>query len=288
MSVDPGDVVGEAPPVGKPGPRRAGSGCGRGCLLVGGAVVLFLLVGVVGVGLPYTYWHHLGHVQAFEGPDRVVLFVEVERAMNRPGLFPGAYPYNFAAALWRIDVFPDGRVERTFLRLDVDDDVTLNTNLYAVVRLADGFYLVRMFGEGAPRPAYRLGPEGILWLPPKEAIRPTGEDVLEASQDPFDLSKVDAVSLRRGWRRFNRDRGGGPYLLSGSDPIDSTRHGVRLRHLPQWFHEEEPESLVAESLSPTDRWARTLIEVDTRRWKSYREPGDRAYVLTKYAASPAR
>jgi hypothetical protein len=288
MSIDPGDVVGEAPPAGKPGPGAAGSGCGRGCLLVGGAVVLFLLVGVLGLGLPYTYWHRLAEVQAFEGPDRVVLFVEVQRAMNRPGLFPGAYAYDLAAALWRIDVFPDGRVERTPFRLDdVGDDITLNTNLYTVVRLAEGFYLVERWREGRPRPVYRLGPEGIRWLPSKEVIRATGQDVLEASSDPFDLSKVDAISLRRGWRRLNRERGGGPYLRLGSDPIDSARHGLRLWHLPRWWDWDEPESLVAESSSPTDHWTRTLIEVDTRRWKSYREPGDRAYVLSKYAASPA-
>ncbi len=286
MTVDPGDIVGETCPAGKPRRPSTAWGCARGCLLAGGAVLLFLLVGVLGLGFPYTYWHGLGHVQAFEGPDRVVLFVEVERGMNRPGLFPGAYPYLFAAAIGRIDVFLDGRVERTTFRLDVDDDVTVNTNLYVVVRLADGFYLERMFGRHAPTPAYKLEPDGTLSLPSKEAVRTAGPDVIPASNDPFDLSRVDAISLRNGWHRLH-DEHGRPYRLLALDPIESTRLGIRLGHLPRWPREDEPESLVAESLSPADPWTRTLIEVDTRRWKSYREPSDRAYLRAKYAASPA-
>jgi hypothetical protein len=242
---------------------------------------------VAGLGLPYTYWHRLAYVQVFEGPDRVILFVEVAREMDRPGLFPGAYPYHFAAALLRIDVFPDGRVERTNLGFDCDDGLTFNTNLYALARLADGFYLVKMFGEGAPKPAYRMGPDGRLWPASKEVIRATGQDVARAGRDPFDLSGGDAVSLRRGWRRLSQESGHGPYLLI-SGPIDSTRHGVRLRHLPRWLREHEPESIVAESISSADRWTRTLIEVDTRRWKSYKDPSDRAYLRARYAASPAR
>ena len=225
-------------------------------------------------------------MQVFEGPDRVTLFVEIERAMLRPGLFPGAYPYNFAAAFLRIDVFPDGRVERATLRFDRDVDITFNTNLYAVVRLADGFYLVNMFAQ-PPTPAYRLEADRSEWLSSEDASRAAGHDVLEEGRDLFDLSKVDAVSQSRGWRRLNQEQGGGPYLLI-SDPIESTRHRVRLRHVGGWLHEDEPDSIVAESLSPTQRWTRTLIEVDTTRWKSYKNPSDRAYLRGRYAASPAK
>ena len=287
MIADPEDLIGESLPAGKPRPASTRRGCRRGCVLSGFVVLLLLLVGVAGLGLPYTYWHRLGYAQVFEGPDRVVLFVEVERAMNRPGLFPGAYPYNFAAALLRIDVFPDGRVERTTFKSNLGDELTFNTNLYAVVRLADGFYLAKMFGD-AQMPTYRLGPDRIEALSSSEALVAKGQDILQASNDPFDLSGVDAVSLRNGWRRLNHEPGHGPYLLIGPDPLESTRHGLRFRHVPRWLGESEPESIVAESLSPTDRWTRTLIEVDTRHWRAYKSPGDRAYLRAKYTASPAR
>ena len=242
---------------------------------------LFLVCGL-GVGLPHTYWHRLGDVQVFEGPDRVVLFVEVERAMRWPGLLPRP-PWNFAAAFLRIDVFPDGRVERTALQSDLEGHITFNTILYAAVRLADGFYLLEN-PSYAPRPVYRLGPDRIDKLSSEEVIRATGEDVLHASGDIFDLSSVDAISARRGWRRLP-DHWGRDYF---GHPIDSTRHGVRLRHVNVWAREDSPESIVAESLPPDNHWPRTLIEVDRRRWRSYKDPADRAYLQARYVASPAR
>ena len=41
--------------------------------------------------------------------------------------------------------------------------------------------------------------------------------------------------------------GYGPCLLI-SDPIDSTRHGVRLRYVVGWLHEDEPEAIVAKGM----------------------------------------
>jgi hypothetical protein len=52
--------------------------------------------------------------------------------------------------------------------------------------------------------------------------------------------------------------------------------------------EDVPESIIAESLSSANGWSRTLINVDSRRWKSYKDPGDRAYLRARYTASPAR
>ena len=62
---------------------------------------------------------------------------------------------------------------------------------------------------------------------------------------------------------------------------------VRLRHAGGLFYNEGLESIIAESISPTNRWAYTLIEVNTRRWKSYRDPTDRAYLRRRYAAARA-
>ena len=175
---------------------------------------------------------------------------------------------------------------RTALPFDLEGHITFNTNLYAVVRLADGFYLLEN-PSYAPRPVYRLGPNRIDRLSSEEVDRVTGNDVVQASGKYFDLSKVDEISSQRGWRRLNHEPGDGPFLLI-SDHIDSTQLGVRLRHVGHSWDEDSSESIVAESLSPTDRWTRTLIDVDTRRWTSYEDPRDRAYLRARYAASPAR
>jgi hypothetical protein len=255
-----------------------------GCVSVVVAGLASLVV-CAGVGLPITYYHHLGYVQAFEGPDRVILFVEVERGMEWPGLV-GHAPYRYAAAFYRIDVFPDGRVEKSALRSDSEGHLTFNTNLFAVARLADGFYLVET-PSYAPRPAYRLDPDRIDPLSAEAAIRAAGGDLLRSSKGIFDLSQIDAISTARGWRRLNHEPGPGPHLLS-SHPIDSPRNGIRLKYVRRPMVGDGSQSLVAESLSPAAGWARTLIEVDTREWTSYRSPSDRAYLRAKYAASPAR
>jgi hypothetical protein len=280
--VDPGDLIGEPLPVLKPSPPSTRRGGLPGCFLQGFVVLVVVVVCGLGVGLPNTYWHRLGYVQVLEGPDRVVLFVEVNRAMRWPGLI-ARHSHNFAAAFLRIDVFPDGRIERTTLSSDLEDRLTFNTNLYVVVHLADGFYLLK----DAARPVYRLGPDRVDRLSSEEAVRATGNEVLHARTALFDLSRLDAISARRGWRRLNHEPGNGPYLLR-SDSIDSTRHGVRLRHTGGWLNPDAPESIIAESFSSTQRWTRTLIEVDTRRWTSYKAPSDRAYLRATYAASPAR
>ncbi len=238
----------------------------------------------MGVGFPNTYWHCIGNVQVFEGPDRVVLFVEVQRGMKWPGLL-GRPPHNFAAGFLRIDVFADGRVERTALRSDLKGYITFNTNLYVVVHLADGFYLLESPWH-APRPAYRLGPDQVEPLTEEEARKAVGDETFPTNRNMFDLSKVDAISARRGWRRLNNERLG-PFLLH-SDPVDSTRHDVRLRHFGGWLSQDEPETIAAESLSSTESWNRTVIKLDTKRWKSYKSPSDRAYLRAQYAASPAQ
>lgn len=268
------------------GGKGRGCGCSLGCLLSGlVAVTLFLIFGA-GVRSPNIYWHHLGDVQAFEGPDRIVLFVEVERAMKWPGLI-GRVPHNFAAGFLRIDIFPDGRVERAHLQSDLKGHITLNPSLYAVAHLADGFYLIDE-PAFAPKPAYRFGPDRIDPLSSEEAIRAAGEDVLPTRDHFYDFSGLDAISAKRGWQRLQRKSNDWQY----PDPvglITSTRHGVKLWQIGKsWGQHDAPQSIIAESLSPTNRWAHTLLELDTRPWKSHKAPGDRDYLREQYAANPAR
>lgn len=259
-------------------------GCSRGCLLSGLAAFAFIFVFGMGLGFPNTYWHHLSDIQAFEGPDRVVLFVEIERAMKWPGLI-GRAPHNLAAGFLRIDIFPDGCTERTHLQSDLKGHITLNANLYAVAHLADGFYLI-VDPTFAPKPAYRFGPDRVDPLSSEEAIRAKGEDILPRSDRFLDFSELDTVSAKHGWQRLHREddwRYPSPLGL-----IKSTRHGLKLWQAGKSRNHGTPQSITAESLSPDNRWTRTLLEMKRQPWKSYKGPGDRDYLREQYAANPAR
>lgn len=263
-----------------------GCGCSPGCLLSGLVAVALSLIFGTGTSSPNTYWHHPGGVQAFEGPDRVVLFVEVERVTKLPGLLrESPYRHN-AVEFVRIDILPDGIIERTHLQSNLEDNISFELSRYAAVYLANGFYLVDDPWT-APRPAYRLGPDRIERLSPNEAIRAAGEDVLPASDPSSDLSGLDAISAKRGWSPLHRKSDDWQY----PDPlglINSTRHGVRLWQVGRSWDKGTPQSIIAESLSPTNRWTHTLLELDTRPWKSYKDEDDRDYLREQYAANPAR
>ena len=239
--------------------------------------MLILFVGM-GLGSPRTYWQRIGDMQAFEGPDRLVLFVEVRRAMRWPGLI-SSKAINLAAGFLRVDVFPDGRVERKDLRYNPEDHLTLNTNIGVVLKLVDAFHLARTSNSTGERRLYRLGPDQITALFPTELEKALSKDGPLTFDSRFDLSSLDSISIRNGWRRIDDE---------GSNTYESIRLGVRIRHRKESWEATGPEVVVAESLTIPGAWSRTLITVDRRRWTSYKDPGNRKYLRQKYAETPPR
>ena len=233
----------------------------RGCLLIALALAVFVVVGVLGLGLPYVYWYTMRDVQIFDGPEELVLFVDVYKAMRYPGLAQ-TNPLDKSARLIKITVTPQGAVELSPLQYH-GGYITFNANLFTVLRFSDDFYLVEN-PLSTGRRLLRFNGDVI-----EPAARPDHDEILRSfgTADLSDRTKLDKINEENGWRRLNDDNGKGPYLVHG-DSIISKRNRVRLRLETR----EGSESLIAESLSETNPWTKTLITIDTRRWRSYKAP----------------
>ena len=236
MIADPEDLIGESLPAEKPGRRSTRRGCRRGCLLSGFVVLLLLLVGVAGLGLPYTYWHRLGYAQVFEGPDRVVLFVEVERAMNRPGLFPGAYPsispLRCCASTSTPTAASSGRPSNPI-------SVTNSPSTRTCTRwCASRRILSRQDVRRRPDAHLQAGTEPNRSLSSSEALVAKGQAILHATttrstcrESTLSPWAGDTATQSRAW----------PWAVPADwpGPAESTRHSLRFRHVPRWLPESE-------------------------------------------------
>ncbi len=119
-------------------PRSRWMGCVRK-VVVGFVLVLTSVVFLgTGMGKPFRYWESIDWVQVFEGPDRVVLFVEVDRNQGRPGPLVSPANVHLPQRLIRIDIFPDGRVRRALL--EHEKRLSFHPNLARIVRGRDDFY----------------------------------------------------------------------------------------------------------------------------------------------------
>ena len=259
-------MVGPRDTSGKPSLHDKGKvrSCGLGCLLAGAISFLFLLVFGAGLGLPYTYWLRIAQVQAFEGEDGVVLFVEVERAMRYGGFLQEA-PLNKAMQLLRIDVSRDGRVSQVPLRFH--EGTTFNTNIAPIIRLPDHFYLVQEPSMGRPScQLHRVLGDRIESLTFDESGRILQSIGLRCGETRSidDFEAFDRISRRNGWQRLN----GSSYSFRFESPVVSHRHKLRLLFVEEGLS----QSIVADSFSGPNHWSKTLVSVDTRRWKSYRSP----------------
>lgn len=231
-------------------------------LMVGLGLLVSLLIFGAGLGLPYTYWLHMSDLQVFEGTEGVTLFIEVERTMRYPGFLQEA-PIRTPVSLYRIDVSGDGMIKRQPLKFS--GRRTFNTNISPILRLQNAFYLVEGPSMGRPYcQLHVLKAERIESLTLEESdtiLRSVG---LRCGSDDF--KEFDEVTQRNGWRRLNRESYG--IGLGYMEPIVSKRHGVRLR----FVEDGQLQEIVAESLSGTGRWAKSLVSVSTMPWKSYESP----------------
>ncbi len=231
-------------------------------VMVGLGLIVSLLIFGAGLGLPYTYWLHMSDLQVFEGSEGVTLFIGVERTMRYPGFLQEA-PIRKPVTLYRIDVSGDGEVKSQPLMFS--GWKTFNTNISPILRLQNAFYLVE--GQSMGRPycqLHEVKSERIESLTREESdtiLRSVG---LRCGSDDF--QQLDEVTQRNGWRRLNRES----YSigLGFMEPILSKRHGLRLR----FVEDGQLQQIVAESLSGTNRWAKSLVSVSTMPWKSYESP----------------
>ncbi len=231
----------------------------------GAVLFLFLLIFGAGLGLPYTYWLEIDQVQAFEGDDGVVLFVEVDRTMRYGGFLQEA-PIDKTMQLLRVDVSRDGQASQVPLKFN--DDATFNTNIAPIIKLSDHFYLVQQPSMGRPSCQVHqvLGDriESLSFGESDKILRSIGLPCGQ-SRGLDDFSEFDTISQRSGWTRLNGSSYGFRY---GRDPIVSARHKLRLRFVDDGVS----EAIVAESFDGPNHWSKPLVRVNTSRWKSYRSP----------------
>lgn len=249
----------------EPSPTPAGKGCRPGCLMT--AFIAWVVWAVVGTGAGqrYTYWHRIGNLQVFEGPDSVILFVEVQLATRRPGLIQSPPVVDEPSRLLQIEVAPDGAAKTTVLKSD--DFTTFNMNVAPIIRLADAFYVVD-YPEGSLRKIHDGRVEPLDWAESQAVLRATGLHDIGWRDE-----SLDRVSERNGWRRLNEWDTSRP---DSSQPIESQVHPMRI-----WCVEDESGAsgmIWAESAAKESPWVATLLTVDTKRWRSYKaSPRTRAH-----------
>ncbi len=241
--------------------RRPRFPSGPGCLLAG--AIFFLLLGVFGSGLGqrYTYWLQIDQVQAFEGEDGLVLFVEVRRASRYPGFLQSGQ-IRKTMQLIRVDVSRDGEISQT--PLIFDEGTTFHTNIAPIIRLPDHFYLVQQ--PSMRRPACQLHRVLADRIEPR-SFEESGEILRRLGLrcgGAQGLKEFDLISKRSGWERLN----GNSYMFGSDFPIVSRRHGMRLLVV----EDGRSQSIVAESIRGPNPWSRPLVRVSSRRWRSYKGP----------------
>jgi hypothetical protein len=239
--------------------------CAVGCLLSAAILFCLLLVFGFGLGLPYTYWLQISEVQAFDGADGVVLFVEVERTMRHGGLIQEP-PIEKKMQLLRIEVSADGQVEQAPLKFA--RDITINTNIAPIIKLPDDFYLVQQPSMGRPScQLHRVIGDRIESLSFDESSRILQSIGLKCggSRRIDDFEDFDRISRRNGWQRLN----GSSYTFN-RNPIMSHRHKLKVH----FVEDGQSEAILADSFAGPHHWSKPLVTVSTRRWKSYRSPMD--------------
>ena len=252
-----------------PSPPPGGRGCRPGCLIVGfiAAMAAGVLVVVMGVGLPCTYWHRVGNLQVFEGPDSVVLFVEVQLATRRPGLIQSPPVVVEPSRLLQIEVAPQRGAAKTTV-LKSDDFTSFNMNIAPIIRLPDAFYVV----VDSPRCLLERIHEGRAEPHPLAESRAILQSAGVHHIGWRDKS-IDRVSERNGWRRLNQ---WSTSLPDSFQPIESKVHPMRI-----WCGEEKSGAMGmiwAESTAKEAPWVATLVTVNTKRWRSYEaSPRTRAH-----------
>ena len=243
--VDPGDLIGKPLPESKGGSTGTARGCPTGCLIAGVPAFVVFLVVVYGIGLPNTYWHRIGPVQIFEGGDVVVVFAEVDLVTLRPGLVRSPPTVWEPVRFYRIDLSRAGLARKERLRLP--EGASFNRNLSRIVGLRDGFHLIGMdrvmkLDGGLVEPIEGLG----------------------IGRDTWDNEVLEKISQENGWRLLNNRHHLGPHR----EPVDSGTMDVRIR-----LARTDPcQLLVAESRDAGNRRVIRLLEVNSKKWKSYRSP----------------
>jgi hypothetical protein len=233
-----------------------------GCVLRAMVLCAALLMGAFGVGLPYRYWYRPKEVQVMDGAGEVAVFVDVYRSWRRYGLLESGH-LGRSATIFKAVVSADGTVNVT--KYTPTNGISINPNIYPLACLHHDRLLVEN-AQPANRRLIRLGAEGRLELVDLSNYREIQD--LFLSESLICQPVLDELSESSGWIRLrSREVGSAPVILTG-EAVESQKNGVRIRVLEA----HGVQSIVAESLTKSKPWRRTLLSVDTSPWVSYRPP----------------
>ncbi|WZO97890.1 hypothetical protein EP7_004942 [Isosphaeraceae bacterium EP7] len=234
----------------------------RGCLGCFVLILAMILVVFIGVGRPETCWNRIKAVQIFEGPESVILFVEVDQVTERPGLVRSPGTVYDQLRLFRFEVTADGKVKQRLLEFEQGESFEL-WNRGPVTRLSDGFYLFKRSLRLS-----KIGEDRIERLSEKDSAAIVRGLPAQIQSFNFNSDVFDRVSKANGWTRLIvYDQ---RFKLSAELAVSAV-HKMSLKIvLTDPSRDKNPsQEIRAESLDRSSPWSVRLLRQDNRRWWVY-------------------
>jgi len=231
-------------------------------------------------------WYEIGHIQILEGQEKIWVFVEVVRITK----------YTDDLFLHLMSKHPDEEiVSQSVFTLDRLGNTTqtaiakatgpnLDPDLHPIFRLSDGFYQYDAGSMGRPASVYRWRGDRFSPLDERESkeVKQRIRRVEQADRLIDVNLELEAITEREGWQnlhlralRASLKREGRQHPPPGDahmpaafpDSFVSDKHhiGIRVRasDKPLGLRARRPSSVVASSLSKSNPWSKTLVEIDT-------------------------
>jgi hypothetical protein len=236
-------------------------------VLLVGVTALWLTLGPQESAVARHVRTEVAYLQILEGPDKVWIFIEVERVTDYSDEFfarlMSAHPRREMVSQSVFTIDSRGTTTETIIA-SKPPGPTFHPRLSDIFRTPDGFYLYSGPAMNHPATLFRWHENHFSPLTDQESAEL--RKLFPNQSFPDVLNEVDAISARSGWRRRS-DRG---FKLSvHADPYVSARHQIRIRvdlsdsqgqPRPAGFR---PSAVVAESAVDVAAWSKTLIKVDT-------------------------
>jgi hypothetical protein len=264
-------------------------------VLLLGSVVLLCLGSPMSPGaLARETWSEIGHIQILEGPEKIWAFVEVVRITDYTDeLFlrlMSKHPDKESVSQSVFTIDRMGNLTKTAIAKSTGPD--LDPDLKPIFRLSDGFYQYNAGAMGRPASVYRWRGDRFSGLDERESkeVKQKLRRVEQADLLNDGLLELEAISEREGWRnlhlhalgaawdregRRNLPRGNAHGFAESPDSFVSDKHHIEIRvrasDKPLGLRARRPSSVVASSLSKSNPWSKTLVEVDTSGKRVRRE-----------------
>ena len=253
----------------------------RALLLV--VIVFCLMPGLHSLAIARETWTEIGYVQILEGPEKIWLFVEVLRITDfSDEILADLMSTHPQKERLSQSVFTiDARGNTTEQVVSSKSGPTFHPNLSRIFRPSRGFYLYHFPAMNRPASLYQWRGDHFGRLAEDES------DEVRKAIAPFErlepqlrvIEGLDDLTAKTGWRCMTDD----VFMFNKvAQPFVSDNHQIKIRvafttsrgsppaglkFLTKSLglvEAERPTAVVAESLSKTKPWTKTLIKVETQ------------------------